>query len=119
MSDIKTIRNPKPDHAGFTEYWEETLPDIQHRENLKPSHLQQLRILCDLLVDYDQMQAIIEMEGRTYWSTGRNGDQLKLRPEVQQLNKVISEIRNYSKMLGLMLYKDTKTNGEPEVDDDF
>ena len=119
MSELKTIRNPKPDHAGFTEYWEETLPDIQGRENLKPSHLQQLRILCDLLVDYDQMQAIIEVEGRTYMSTGRNGDQLKLRPEVQQLNRVISEIRNYSKMLGLMLYKDTTTTNNDDQEDEF
>lgn len=117
MTELK-FKNPKPDHAGFTEYWEEFLPDIQDRENLKPSHLQQLRLLCDLYVEYDQMQAIIDLEGRTYWSTGRNGDQLKLRPEVQQLNRVVSEIRNYSKMLGLLLYKDTKTNDVPEEDED-
>ena len=109
--------SPKPDHAGFTEYWEDFLPDIQDRENLKPSHLQQLRVLCDLYVDYDQLQAIIELEGRTYWSSGRNGDQLKLRPEVQQMNRVLSEIRNYSKILGMLLFKDTKTN-EPEEEDE-
>ena len=114
------FKNPKPDHAGFTEYWEELLPDIQGRENLKPSHLQQLRVLCDLYVEYDQLQAIIELEGRTYWSTGRNGDQLKPRPEVSLLARATAEIRNYSKMLGLVLYKDTKaTNVEEEDDDDF
>jgi phage terminase small subunit len=116
--DASKIRNPKPDHAGFTEYWEEILPDISSRENLKPSHLQQLRILCDLLVDYDQLQAIIELEGRTYLSVGRNGDQWKLKPEVQQMNRVLSEIRNYSKMLGLLLYKDTET-GDEEDEDEF
>jgi phage terminase small subunit len=113
----KEIKNPKPDHAGFTEYWEETLPAILSRENFKPPHLQHLRVLCDLYVDYDQLQAIIDLEGRTYWSAGRNGDQLKLRPEVQQMNRVLSDIRNYSKMLGLLLVKDTQTNDDEEEDE--
>jgi hypothetical protein len=112
------FKNPKPDHAGFTEYWEEHYPDIVNRPNLKPSHLQQLRVLCDLYVEYDQLQAIIELEGRTYWSAGRNGDQLKLRPEVGQLNRVLSEIRNYSKMLGFLLYKDTAINEAEDEDED-
>lgn len=119
MTELK-YKNPRPDHAGFTEYWEELLPDVQDRENLKPSHLQQLRVLCDLYVEYDHLQSIIDIEGRTYWSTGRNGDQLKPRPEVLLLKGVIGEIRNYSKMLGLVLYKDTKTNeGDKEDADEF
>jgi phage terminase small subunit len=118
MTELK-FKSPKtgPENAAFIEYWEELLPDIQDRDNLKPSHLQQLRVLCDLYVEYDQLQAIISIEGRTYWSTGRNGDQLKPRPEVQLMARTISEIRNYSKLLGLCLYKDTKTN-EPEEDED-
>lgn len=114
------FKNPKPDSGAFTEYWEELLPDIEGRENLKPSHLQQLRVLCDLYVEYDCLQAIIDMEGRTYWSTGRNGDQLKPRPELALLKSTISEIRNYSKMLGLVLFKDSKTtSGDEEDKDDF
>ena len=116
MSTIK-FPSPRPDRQSFTKYWESFLPDIQDRENLKPSHLQQLRVLCDLSVEYDQLQEIIDIEGRTYESIGRNGNQIKLRPEIQQLNKVISEIRSYSKMLGLVLYKDTKTNDDEEEDE--
>lgn len=102
--------SPRPDKESFNHYWEMFLPDIQDRENLKPSHLQQLRILCDLSVEYDELQEILDLEGRTYISDGRNGQQIKLRPEVQQMNRCVSEIRNYSKILGLVLFKDTKTN---------
>jgi hypothetical protein len=110
-------RSPKPDKASFNVYWRMFLPDIDTRENLKASHLNQLRILCDLSVEYDELQEIIDLEGRTYLSVGRNGDQIKLRPEIQQLNRCVSEIRNYSKMLGLVLVKDTKMNKEDEKND--
>lgn len=115
---ILKFPSPKPGKPSFNYYWNMFLPDIQDRENLKPSHLQQLRVLCDLSVEYDELQEIIDIEGRTYLSVGRNGDQLKLRPEVQQMNRTVTEIRNYSKMLGLVLYKDTKTN-ETEEEDEF
>lgn len=117
MTTIK-FPSPKPDKESFNKYWEMFLPDIQDRENLKPSHLNQLRILCDLSVEYDELQEIIDLEGRTYISVGRNGEQIKLRPEIQQMNRCVAEIRAYSKMLGLLLYKDTKTN-EDEDENEF
>ena len=117
MTTLK-FPSPKPEKESFCRYWNQILPDIQDRENLKPSHLIQLSVLCDLMVEYDELVEIISIEGRTYWSTGRNGDQLKLRPEVQQVNRVLSEVRNYSKILGLLLFKDTKTTLETEEDED-
>ena len=117
MSDLD-FRSPRPDSPNFNQYWNMFLPDIKERENLKQSHLQQLKILCDLSVEYDHLQTIIDLEGRTYLSTGRNGDQIKLRPEIQQINRCVAEIRNYSKHLGLVLFKDTKTN-DKEEDNEF
>lgn len=114
MNVIERFPCPKPEKVSFKRYWELFLPDIQDRENLKPAHLNQLRILCDLCVDLDELQEIIDIEGRTYISVGRNGEQIKLRPEVSEKNRVISEIRNYSKMLGLVLVKDTKMNDKEE-----
>lgn len=116
MSDSIDLKfpSPRPDKESFNRYWAMFLPDIQDRQNLKPSHLNQLRILCDLSTEYDELQDIIDLEGRTYMSTGRNGDQIKLRPEIQQLNRCVSEIRNYSKMLGLLLVKDTKFKDSEE-----
>ena len=108
---------PKPDHEGFKSYWDEFLPSVKERENLKQPHLRQLRILCDLYVELDELQTIIDLEGRTYVSEGRNGIQIKIRPEVSEKNRVVSEIRNYSKMLGLILVKDTQFNDKEEKND--
>lgn len=114
--DYTSPRNSK----NFTRYWNTFINDIKDRPNLKPSHLYQLQVLCDLCVDYDELRDTIELLGRTYSSGGtRHGDQLKITPEVQQLNKVISEIRNYSKILGLILHNDTKTKEDEEDENDF
>jgi hypothetical protein len=91
--------------------------DIKHRDNLKDSHLAQLEILCRICVECEQLEELVSDMGWTYTSQGRNGYQEKIRPEVQQLNKNRGEIRAYSKMLGICLVKDSKSD-EPE-DDDF
>jgi hypothetical protein len=116
MSILEKYPSPS-NKESFKRYWEMYLPDIKDRENLKRSHLQQLRILCDMSVEYDELCDILDLEGRTYESVGRNGLQIKLRPEVQQLNKVVTEIRNYSKMLGLILAKDLVSTKEEEEND--
>lgn len=118
-SDIRNFPSPKPLNKGFTQYWDLFLQDIQERENLKKSHLMQLRVLCDQCVEYDELQEVILLEGRTYISEGRNGNQVKLRPEVAQLSKCIVEIRNYSKMLGLVLVKDNAMTNTKEDENPF
>lgn len=112
MKELNTT--PPKKNENFVHYWETFLPDIEDRENLKNSHLMQLRVLCDMCVELDELQELIDMEGRTYESHGRNGTQIKMRPEVQEKNKLITEIRNYSKILGLVLVKDTKMKEEEE-----
>jgi len=111
-------RFPAPSEKPlFIYYWNMYLSDIKDRDNLKPSHLQQLKVLCDLSVEYDELRDILTLQGRTFESEGRNGYQIKMRPEVSQLNRVVGEIRNYSKMLGLVLVKDTTTTKEEEPND--
>lgn len=106
------------DNDDFSYYWNLFIDDIRERDNLKPSHLHQFRILCDLYVEYDDLKILIDLQGRTYNAgMGRNGEQIKLTPEVQQMNRVLSEIRNYSKMLGLTLSADKTTKDEEEHDD--
>ena len=106
---------PKKDKK-FIEYWNLYIEDVCGRDNVKPGHLKQLELLCDMYVEYETLSDILIFEGYTYDNHGgRNGDQLKLRPEVQQLNRVRSEIRAYSVMLGLALVKDTaKTKKDSE-----
>jgi hypothetical protein len=108
---------PPSEKESFKKYWVTYLTDIKDRDNLKLSHLSQLRILCDLSVEYDELRMILDLQGRTYESEGRNGLQIKMRPEIAQLNRVVSEIRNYCKILGLILYKDNVTTKEEEANE--
>lgn len=117
MSNIKEKFPAPSEKPLFIYYWDMYLEDIKERDNLKMSHLQQLKVLCDLSVEYDELREILVLQGRTFESEGRNGYQIKMRPEVAQLNRVVSEIRNYSKILGLVLVKDTATTKEEEPND--
>lgn len=111
--------SPRPEKAKFSMYWSQYLVDIKDRENLKPAHLLQLKVLCDLAVEYDQLIETIDISGRTYESEGRNGLQIKLRPEISQIKVCQTEIRNYSKILGLVLMKDSALNNTNESSNDF
>ncbi len=108
---------PRPEDATFVKYWDMFLEDVRHRDNIKRSHLVQLEVLCDLMIEYEILKEEIKIHGRVYYSVGRNGDQCKLRPEVTQLNRVFSEIRNYSRMLGLVLVKDTTSSEKEDVNE--
>lgn len=100
-------KSPKS-NPDFKKYWEIFLPEVTSRDNFKPVHLHQLEILCDLHVEYNALLTLISVGGYTYTTNGgRNGDLVKLAPEVAQLNRCRSEIRNYCKMLGIALVKDT------------
>jgi phage terminase small subunit len=98
---------PKRGNEIFTNRWREYVDDIVMRKNFKKGHLSQLAILCDLHVEYATLSKIIKEKGYTFTSHGRNGSQERIRPEVNQRNKVVADIKNYNKMLGLLLVKDT------------
>lgn len=114
----KKYKSPKPSNTVFTKYWDIFLPEITARDNFKPVHLHQLEILCDLYVEYHNLQTIVEMEGYTYVSVGRNGEQQRPTAEVVLLSKCRVEIRNYCKMLGIALVKDTGA-GDEETQDEW
>lgn len=101
----------------YKEYYDCFLADIEQRENFKPTHKIQLEVLCDLYVEMHDLEDIIKEQGYTYVSEGRNGTQEKIRPEVAQLNRVRSEIRAYSRMLGLLLVKDSPGPKEENEDE--
>ena len=116
MSEIK-FKSPVGTKE-FKKYWTMFLPDIQDRENLKESHLHQLKILCDLCIEYDELKWILDEHGRTNETEGRNGKQIKSRPEVAEMRKVLVQIKDYSRMLGILLYKD-KSKAKGEEEDEF
>lgn len=108
------LRPPVNSSKEFLVYWNMFVDDIKDRENLRPSHLHQLKILCDLCVEYDYLKDAIDMHGRVYYSIGRNGEQQKTTEYVKQMDKALTEIRSYSKMLGLVLVKDTGSSSEDD-----
>ena len=118
----KTNKKYSPPRNGktFALMWNRLIDEITSRDNFKPGHLYQLEILCDLYQEYDRLRDIIEEFGYTYENDGgRNGAQIKVTPEVGQFNRIRSEIREYSKLLGLTLYKDKETTKGNEAKDEW
>lgn len=106
--------SPHPEDKIFTKFWNLAIGDVLKRKNFKEHHLDQLRILCGLYSEYHTVDSIIKEEGYTFSSSGRYGEQLRPRPEIAIRDKILGEIRLYSRMLGLVLEKDQDTNENPE-----
>jgi hypothetical protein len=105
---------PPKKHPTFRRTWMNFVANIMARENFKVGHLQALEILCDLQVEYEQLQAFVRKNGRSYKSVSRGGVVWKLYPEVLQLSKIAVQIKEYMKMMDLVLKKDHSTESGTE-----
>lgn len=112
-------QSPRKSNKKFTEHWNQLIEDIAERENFKRGHLYQLEVLCTLYVDLEKLDLFLDKKGMTYESSTANSYQLKPYPELIQKNRVLSEIRSYSKMLGLLLVKDTNFVDPEEGEDSW
>jgi hypothetical protein len=115
LSSPLTAKYPPPPGKTnhFMYYWNTLVPEIAERDNFKTGHLLQLAVLCDLYVQKDTLDNVINTEGYSYISAGTHGASVeRVRPEVRLLNAVVDDIKDYTKMLGLLLYKDTSTKPE-------
>lgn len=108
--------SPNPD-KHFSMYWDKYIEGVISRDNFRNEHLDQLAILCQLYVDNDTLTDEINETGMTYVTNGRNGIQIKIKPEVSQRNITRTEIRNYNKALGLIIEKDKTNNGDKNEDE--
>lgn len=128
LSEECKLFPPPRRNPVFVKRWSEYVTDVVRRENFKVGHLAQLKILCDLFVEYDDLLEELKISGYTYESHGRNGTQVKEMPTVAMIARVRSSIITYSKVLGLLLVKDKELSSgfEPpkgdkskdEVDDE-
>jgi hypothetical protein len=109
---------PPKTEKYFVEAWSLYLTSVCSRPNFREGHLLQLRNLCDCYQEYGELSSFIKENGDTYESEGRNGYQIKIRPEVPRRSYVRSEIMALEKLLGLSLVKDTGSDNEVE-DNDF
>lgn len=98
----------KPPKSGktFVEKWNLFLPQVTARDNFTEAHLSQLKILCSLYQEFDDLSEKLEESGYSYEAYSTNGSlTVKAYPEVSQLNVCRSQIAIYTRMLGLMLVK--------------
>ena len=107
---------PPKKNKTFRKIWMQFIDSLVSRENFKVGHLNNLEILCDLYVEYEELQKFIRTKGRSYLSVGRSGEVWKFYPEVSHLSKVQLQIKNYTAMLGLVPKKDhgTEAGGKSE-----
>lgn len=122
MADTELVKKhpPRVKTPAYKKYWSQFLDDIAVRDNFKENHLSYLHILCELLVEYDEVQEILKAEGLTYETYSKNGAmQLKTKPEVVLRDKAMIEIRNFSKLLKVGLFEDKKLSGKKDSDDDW
>lgn len=103
----------------FREKWKLFIDNVISRKNFHIGHLETLRILCDCFVEYEQLRDFLQEHGQSYCAIGRQGEQWKMYPHVQQLNRVKESISVYSKMLDLILKKDEGLGGDAGDDEDW
>jgi hypothetical protein len=112
------LKYPPPrKHPTFRCVWAEFIDNVTSRENFKVGHLRSLEILCDLHVEYEELREFIRINGRSYKSLGRSGEVWKFFPEVTQLTKVQAQIKEYMKMMDLLLKKDHSIESGGEKDE--
>lgn len=96
----------------FKKYWKAYLPNIVNRNSFQEFHLLQLEVLCRAHAEETRLSAIIDVQGHSYMpGDGRNGEQIRPRPEVAQLSTCRGQILQYIKMLGLMPSKPQGNEG--------
>lgn len=96
---------PKKDPV-FRDKWMKFIDNLVERDSFKEAHLEVLEVLCDSYVQYEQLQKVIRTEGMTFKSVSRFGENIRMRPEVAQLDKVKTDIHRYTKQLDLFPKKD-------------
>lgn len=105
----------------FIYFWEQFSSDLAMRINVKDSHLQQLKMLCDQMVEYEVLKRIVESVGYTYEYQGS----YKERPELKLKNNALGKIVQYSTLLNIRPFKDSSTaegtfisDGQQQMEED-
>lgn len=113
----KTKYPPPKRNAVFRKKWMKFISSLTSRDSFKEAHLQALEVLCDLYVEYEDLEKIIRTEGRTYKAVSRFGEARRMHPAVGQLDKVRANIRAYTKQLDLFPKKDNSSEADGEEDE--
>lgn len=109
---------PPSEHPIFVKKWNSYIKNISSRNNFGEEHLNQLEILCNYYVDYEELTDYLRRNGYSYLSKTAMGQMKKPFPEVAARSAASSEIRNTLKALGLTISKDTGAGNLPREEED-
>jgi len=107
---------PRQDKT-YKKLWKKYVSRIIDRENYNESHLDQLTIFIDLLIDYETLTEFVKIHGFSFMSDGRYGAVSKPHAEVALRQQTVREIRQYAKQLDIVLTKDTSSADDGDDDD--
>ncbi|UOA08337.1 P27 family phage terminase small subunit [Methylobacter sp. S3L5C] len=88
-----------PKAAGIV--WDRLAPELMVLNRLKPHYVDAFGEYCYLLARIAEMRKMLADEGETYKIIGRNGAQIKSRPEVAQLNDDWRKLSRLTSCFGL------------------
>lgn len=106
----------------FRAKWMRYIDTIIDRTGFIPAQLDALEILCNLMVDEDELGSFLRRHGHTYKSISRFGETWKMYPEAAHLAKVRMQVNKYMSNLGLYPKKtgnDLKKPDGPQEGDDW
>jgi phage terminase small subunit len=113
--EYSKMKYPPPKrNSVFRETWAKFIRNVTTRDSFKEAHLATLEVLCDLYVEYKDLERIIRTEGRTYETVSQWGKTKKMHPAVGQLDKVRANIAKYTKQLDLFPKRDTGSEADGE-----
>ncbi|RTL04084.1 hypothetical protein EKK58_11285 [Candidatus Dependentiae bacterium] len=103
----KVSEAPWEDGIIYTKMWNRFLPYLKAKKEFSTEvHLPLLDMLCSLYQEKTELEQILKVTGLVFQTgEGRNGNQVRLRPEATQLNVVRKDIKHYTALLDLSLGK--------------
>ena len=100
--------------AGAMTHWRDLAPKLSGQRILAETDRHILRILCEVLAQYDECEEILAEEGRFYDS----GSGVKREhPASKKQGELMKEIRAYSSRLGLSPADRAKVEALPDADE--
>ncbi len=81
--------------------WNFLAPHLALKNWLSPLHALQLADVCWTWVEMERLKKFLKKEGYTYTTETRDGEQIKNRPEVGQLNELTRRFNSYAGSFGL------------------
>lgn len=104
--------------AAERKFWNATAPQMVMLGRLKPHYAFAYAQYCEVVVRMAKTKKLLDKEGWTYTSQTRNGKQIKMRPEVGQLNDDWRKWRTFVGMFGLAPSEERnlKGGGSPQGD---